>query len=96
MTPVLWDARTACIGLRFGDAEAENGRWVAIADNVFVSVGARQTLTEVRLADVRSVAKPPALQAYQSPPPVLGVTRSMLKRSWSASSTSASSAAYFS
>lgn len=57
---VLWDERKACIGLRFGDAEAENGRWVAIADNVFVSVGARQTLTEVRLADVRIVTGEPS------------------------------------
>jgi hypothetical protein len=50
---VLWDAMRATIALRFGDAEPENGRWVAIADSVFVSVDDEQTLSEIRLANVR-------------------------------------------
>jgi hypothetical protein len=57
---VLWDATTACIALRFGDAEPQCGRWVAIADNVFACVGAQQTLMELRFADVRIVTGSPS------------------------------------
>ena len=57
---VLWDATKACIALRFGDDEPENGRWVAIADKVFACVGARQTLIEFRFADVRIVTEKPS------------------------------------
>jgi hypothetical protein len=57
---VLWDAANACIALRFGNGAPENGGWVAIADNVFVCVGARQTLIEFRFADVRSVTGEPS------------------------------------
>jgi hypothetical protein len=57
---VLWDATKACIALRFGDADPENGRWAAIADNVFMCVGARQTLIEFRFPDVRIVTGEPS------------------------------------
>jgi hypothetical protein len=57
---VLWDATKACIALRFGDAEPEDGRWVAIADKVFACIGVRQTLIEFRLADVRIVTGEPS------------------------------------
>jgi hypothetical protein len=57
---VLWDATKACIALRFGDAEPDNGRWVAIADNVFACIGVRQTLIEFRFADVRIVTGEPS------------------------------------
>jgi hypothetical protein len=50
---VLWDAEQARIGLRFGSAEPENGRWVAIADAVFVCVDDEQTLIEIRFTDVQ-------------------------------------------
>jgi hypothetical protein len=52
---VLRDERMARLGLRFGDVELENGRWVAIADNVFVCVDDEQRLIEVRFAHVESV-----------------------------------------
>jgi hypothetical protein len=48
---VLWDATTACIALRFGDAEPQGGRWVAIADKVFACVGSQQTLIALRFAE---------------------------------------------
>jgi hypothetical protein len=50
---VLWDAAQARLGLRFGNAEPENGRWLAIADNAFVSVDDEQALIEIRFADVQ-------------------------------------------
>lgn len=53
---VLWDAMHGRIALRFGNAEPENGSWVAIADNVFVCVDAEQALVEIRIADVQIVA----------------------------------------
>ena len=57
---VLWDATRACIALRFGDDATDNGRWVALADNVFACVGARQALSELRFADMRiSTGEPP-------------------------------------
>lgn len=57
---VLWDATTACIALRFGDAEPQGERWVAIADKVFACVAAQQTLIELRFADVRIVTGSPS------------------------------------
>jgi len=52
---VLWDAQQARIGLRFGNAEPEDVRWVAIADAVFVCVDDKQRLIEIRFADVQIV-----------------------------------------
>jgi hypothetical protein len=57
---VLWDAVQARIALRFGNAEPENGRWVAIADNVFVCIDDEQTLIEIRFADVQLVSGDPS------------------------------------
>lgn len=57
---VLWDATHARIALRFGNAEPENGRWVAIADNVFVCVDDEQELNEIRFANVQIVSGDPS------------------------------------
>jgi hypothetical protein len=54
---VLWDAQQARIGLRFGNAEPENVRWVAVADAVFVCVDDEQSLIEIRFADVQIVSE---------------------------------------
>jgi len=50
---ILWDAGRSRIALRFGSADAANGRWVAIADNVFVCVDGQQTLIEIRFESVQ-------------------------------------------
>lgn len=50
---VLWDVEHARLGLRFGNAEPERGRWVAIADTVFVWVDDPLELLEIRFADVQ-------------------------------------------
>ena len=50
---VLWDAQRSCIALRFGKGEPAHGRWVAIADNVFVCLDGEQALSEIRFEDVR-------------------------------------------
>lgn len=57
---VLWDAMTACIALRFDDAEPQGGRWFAIADKVFARVESQQTLMELRFADLRIVTGSPS------------------------------------
>jgi hypothetical protein len=57
---VLWDAMHARIALRFVDAGPENGRWVAIADNVFVCVDEGQALIEIRFANVQIVSGEPS------------------------------------
>jgi hypothetical protein len=57
---VLWDAKQAIIALRFGAAEPEKGKWVAIADSVFACVDEEQALIEVRLADVQIVSGAPS------------------------------------
>jgi hypothetical protein len=54
---VLWDAEQARLGLRFGSDEPANGRWVAIADAVFVCVDDEQTLIEIRFTDVRILSE---------------------------------------
>jgi hypothetical protein len=54
---VLWDAQQARIGLRFGSTKPENGRWVAIADSVFVCVDDERMLIEIRFADVQIVSE---------------------------------------
>jgi hypothetical protein len=57
---ILWDATQAQIGLRFGAADPENGRWVAIADSVFACVDEKQALIEIRIADVQIVSRDPS------------------------------------
>jgi hypothetical protein len=57
---VVWDALHARIALRFGDVEPENGRWVAIADDVFVCVDDEQALIEIRFANVHIVSGDPS------------------------------------
>jgi hypothetical protein len=39
---VLWDATQACVAQRFSNAEPDDGRWAAIADNVLVCVDDEQ------------------------------------------------------
>jgi hypothetical protein len=57
---VLWDIAEARIGLRFGDANPEHGRWVPLADTVFVCVDDAQTLIEIRFANVKIVSEEPS------------------------------------
>jgi hypothetical protein len=57
---VLWDATQSRIALCFGGAEAEKGRWVAIADSVFACVDEEHALIEIRLADVQIVSGDPS------------------------------------
>jgi hypothetical protein len=57
---VLWDALHARIALRFGEAEPETGKWVVIADGVFVCVDDEQALIEIRFANVQIVSGDPS------------------------------------
>jgi hypothetical protein len=50
---VLWDAQRSCIALRFVNTDPAHGRWVAIADNVFVCIDGEQALIEIRFEDVQ-------------------------------------------
>jgi hypothetical protein len=56
----FWDTTQATIALCFGSAEREKGRWVAIADSVFVRVDDERALAEIRLMDVRMVPSDPS------------------------------------
>jgi hypothetical protein len=53
---VLWDATRSSIALRFGNAVPANGRWVAIADTVFVCVDDEQRLVEIQFENVEIVS----------------------------------------
>jgi hypothetical protein len=57
---VLWDAMHTRMALRFANADRENGRWVAIADNVLVCVNDEQALVEIRFANVQIVSGEPS------------------------------------
>lgn len=54
---VFWDEVHALIALRFGSAGPENGRWVSIADNVFVCVDDEHELIEIRFANAQIVSR---------------------------------------
>jgi hypothetical protein len=56
---VRWDATRSRLALRFGNTDPANGRWVAIADTVFVRVDGEQSLIEIQFDGVQIVTGDP-------------------------------------